>query len=162
MLKQIANVAALPGIVGHSIALPDVHTGVWLCDWQRAVDMGNPEAVGLPAALASTSTAACAFYAPTERERRRARQGAARAGSLTTSQWPARRCDPDSSVDLQEALEYGMDWSVREGYAWAEDKEHCEDTPARSRPTTMCVDCMLMSSLSTMTGTAMPTPTRRA
>jgi tRNA-splicing ligase RtcB len=21
----------------------------------------------------------------------------------------------------------GMDWSVREGYAWAEDKEHCEE-----------------------------------
>jgi tRNA-splicing ligase RtcB len=22
-----------------------------------------------------------------------------------------------------------MDWSLREGYAWAEDKEHCEGTP---------------------------------
>ena len=21
----------------------------------------------------------------------------------------------------------GMDWSLREGYAWAEDKEHCEE-----------------------------------
>ena len=21
----------------------------------------------------------------------------------------------------------GMDWSIREGYAWAEDKEHCEE-----------------------------------
>ena len=20
-----------------------------------------------------------------------------------------------------------MDWSIREGYAWAEDKEHCEE-----------------------------------
>jgi hypothetical protein len=27
---------------------------------------------------------------------------------------------------LDAALEMGMDWSVREGYAWAEDKEHCE------------------------------------
>ena len=26
-VKQIANVAALPGIVGHSIAMPDVHSG---------------------------------------------------------------------------------------------------------------------------------------
>ena len=24
--------------------------------------------------------------------------------------------------DLEEALEMGMDWSLREGYAWAEDK----------------------------------------
>jgi tRNA-splicing ligase RtcB (3'-phosphate/5'-hydroxy nucleic acid ligase) len=21
----------------------------------------------------------------------------------------------------------GIDWSLREGYAWAEDKEHCEE-----------------------------------
>jgi len=34
---------------------------------------------------------------------------------------------PTAASDLQEALEYGMDWSVREGYAWAEDKEHCEE-----------------------------------
>ncbi|KAG9339971.1 hypothetical protein JZ751_022286 [Albula glossodonta] len=26
-----------------------------------------------------------------------------------------------------EALEMGVDWSLREGYAWAEDKEHCEE-----------------------------------
>lgn len=26
-VKQIANVAALPGIVGHSVGLPDVHSG---------------------------------------------------------------------------------------------------------------------------------------
>lgn len=31
------------------------------------------------------------------------------------------------SRDLEEALEMGVDWSLREGYAWAEDKEHCEE-----------------------------------
>ena len=29
--------------------------------------------------------------------------------------------------DLDEALEMGMDWSLREGYVWPEDKEHCEE-----------------------------------
>lgn len=24
-------------------------------------------------------------------------------------------------------MQLGMDWSLREGYAWAEDKEHCEE-----------------------------------
>ena len=33
---------------------------------------------------------------------------------------------PMTPKDLDEALEMGMDWSLREGYAWAEDKEHCE------------------------------------
>ena len=31
---------------------------------------------------------------------------------------------PTSGADLEAALEMGMDWSLREGYAWAEDKEH--------------------------------------
>jgi len=34
---------------------------------------------------------------------------------------------PTTSRDLEEALEMGMDWSLREGYSWAEDKEHCEE-----------------------------------
>lgn len=29
--------------------------------------------------------------------------------------------------DLEAALEMGMDWTLREGYGWAEDKEHCEE-----------------------------------
>jgi tRNA-splicing ligase RtcB len=34
---------------------------------------------------------------------------------------------PAKADDLVEALEMGMDWSIREGYSWAEDKEHCEE-----------------------------------
>lgn len=34
---------------------------------------------------------------------------------------------PMNARDLEEALEMGMDWSLREGYIWAEDKEHCEE-----------------------------------
>lgn len=34
---------------------------------------------------------------------------------------------PMNAKDLEEALEMGMDWSLREGYVWAEDKEHCEE-----------------------------------
>jgi tRNA-splicing ligase RtcB len=34
---------------------------------------------------------------------------------------------PMNAHDLEEALEMGMDWSLREGYSWAEDKEHCEE-----------------------------------
>jgi RNA-splicing ligase RtcB len=30
---------------------------------------------------------------------------------------------PTRNQDLIEALEMGMDWSLREGYAWSEDKE---------------------------------------
>ena len=31
---------------------------------------------------------------------------------------------PTTKDDLEDALGMGMDWSLREGYSWAEDKEH--------------------------------------
>eukprot|EP00392_Amoebophrya_sp_AT5.2_P014214 g14357.t1 len=34
---------------------------------------------------------------------------------------------PIKEKDLEDALQLGIDWSLREGYAWAEDKEHCEE-----------------------------------
>jgi len=34
---------------------------------------------------------------------------------------------PMTERELEEALEMGMDWSLREGYAWIEDKEHVEE-----------------------------------
>lgn len=35
---------------------------------------------------------------------------------------------PMNAKDLEEALEMGMDWLLREDYTWAEDKEHYENT----------------------------------
>mmetsp|Transcript_23195 Transcript_23195/g.31765 ORF Transcript_23195/g.31765 Transcript_23195/m.31765 type:complete len:403 (+) Transcript_23195:400-1608(+) len=34
---------------------------------------------------------------------------------------------PMTASDLDAALEMGIDWSLQEGYAWAQDKEHCEE-----------------------------------
>ena len=34
---------------------------------------------------------------------------------------------PTRPADLDAALELGIDWSIREGYAWVEDKEHIEE-----------------------------------
>merc|ERR1712241_590547 len=34
---------------------------------------------------------------------------------------------PTKASDMEEALQLGIDWSLREGYAWPEDKEHCEE-----------------------------------
>ena len=48
-VKQLANVAALPGIVKYSIALPDVHAGYGFAIGNvAAFDMANPEAVVSP------------------------------------------------------------------------------------------------------------------
>ena len=34
---------------------------------------------------------------------------------------------PMTAAELDQALEMGMDWSLQKGYAWPEDKEHCEE-----------------------------------
>lgn len=34
---------------------------------------------------------------------------------------------PADGESIEEALGLGMDWTVREGYSWVEDKEHCEE-----------------------------------
>ena len=48
-LKQIANVAALPGIVGSSIGLPDLHSGYGFAIGNvAAFDMADPHAVVSP------------------------------------------------------------------------------------------------------------------
>lgn len=48
-VKQIANVAALPGIIHRSIALPDVHSGYGFAIGNMAAfDMDNPDAVISP------------------------------------------------------------------------------------------------------------------
>jgi len=48
-MKQIANVAALPGIVGRSIGLPDVHSGYGFAIGNLAAfDMDDPESVVSP------------------------------------------------------------------------------------------------------------------
>lgn len=48
-MMQVGNAAALPGIVGASIALPDIHTGYgFAIGHVAAFDMSDPEAVVTP------------------------------------------------------------------------------------------------------------------
>jgi tRNA-splicing ligase RtcB len=34
---------------------------------------------------------------------------------------------PATEKDLNEILTFGIDWAIKKGYAWPEDKEHCEE-----------------------------------
>ncbi|XP_071171004.1 RNA-splicing ligase RtcB homolog isoform X1 [Mytilus edulis] len=130
-MKQIANVAALPGIVGKSIGLPDVHSGYGFAIGNMAAfDCGDRDAVVSPGGVGfdincgvrllrtnlcekdvipvKEQLAQCLFdHIPV---------GVGSKGII-----------PMTAMNLEEALEMGMDWSLREGYAWAEDKEHCEE-----------------------------------
>ncbi|EWM25480.1 trna-splicing ligase [Nannochloropsis gaditana] len=130
-VKQIANVAALPGIVGRSIGLPDVHSGYGFAIGNvAAFAVADTEAIVSPGGVGFDINCGVRLIRTnlTEEDVRGKRE------KLTQSLFDhipvgvgSKGVIPTSAADLEAALEMGMDWSLREGYAWAEDNEHCEE-----------------------------------
>lgn len=130
-VKQIANVSALPGIVKYSIGLPDVHSGYGFAIGNvAAFNTADPESVVSPGGvgfdincgvrLVRTNLLESDINPVKER--------------LTQSLFDhipvgvgSMGIIPTKEKDMEEALMLGMDWSLREGYAWPEDKEHAEE-----------------------------------
>eukprot|EP00878_Enallax_costatus_P005341 GHUV01005610.1.p1 GENE.GHUV01005610.1~~GHUV01005610.1.p1 ORF type:complete len:431 (+),score=152.10 GHUV01005610.1:758-2050(+) len=114
-----------------SIALPDVHSGYGFAIGNvAAFDMKNPEAVVSPGGVGFDINCGVRLIrtnlsvADVEPLKEQLAQslfdhipvGVGSQGII-----------PTTAKDLEAALEMGMDWSLREGYSWAEDKEHCEE-----------------------------------
>lgn len=130
-VKQIGNVAALPGIVKYSIGLPDVHSGYGFAIGNvAAFDMANPESVVSPGGVGFDINCGVRLvrtnllFSDVEPVKERLAQSLfdhipVGVGSMGII--------PVKQTDLEEALQLGIDWSLREGYAWPEDKEHCEE-----------------------------------
>jgi len=130
-VTQIANVAALPGIVRGSYAMPDVHCGYGFSIGNvAAFDMNDPEAVVSPGGVGFDINCGVRLLRTNLFESDLKECKEALAQSLF-DHIPvgvgSKGVIPTSSKDLDAALEMGMDWSLREGYAWAEDKEHVEE-----------------------------------
>lgn len=165
-VKQIANVAALPGIVGRSVGLPDVHSGYGFAIGNMAAfDINDPQSIVSPGKSFSFYTIVrttniiaggvgfdinCGvrllrtnlFENDVQPVKEQLAQslfdhipvGVGSKGTQIRPQitlcYNNKRnlgIIPMNAKDLEEALEMGMDWSLREGYIWAEDKEHCEE-----------------------------------
>ena len=131
-LRQVGNVAGIPGIVKYSIGLPDMHTGYGfsignIC----AVDVNDPVSVVSPGGIGFDINCGVRVIRTNLMEKDlddEKRQALAQSifdhipvgvGSMGIL--------PATEAILSDALLHGMDWSLREGYAWAEDKEHCEE-----------------------------------
>ncbi len=130
-VKQIANVAALPGIVGKSIGLPDIHSGYGFAIGNMAAfDMADPEAIVSPGGVGFDINCGVRLLRTNLFEKDVQPVKEQLAQSLF-DHIPvgvgSKGIIPMAAKDLDEALEMGVDWSLREGYAWAEDKEHCEE-----------------------------------
>eukprot|EP00889_Picochlorum_renovo_P000364 jgi/Picre1/27394/NNA_000361.t1 len=130
-VKQIANVAALPGIVSHSVAMPDVHSGYGFAIGNvAAFDMSDPEAVVSPGGVGFDINCGVRLIRTNLMESDVLPVKSVVAQTLF-DHIPvgvgSQGILPTTRQDLEEVLEMGMDWSLREGYSWAEDKEHCEE-----------------------------------
>jgi|EP00927_Polykrikos_kofoidii_P078373 tRNA-splicing ligase RtcB len=130
-VKQIANVSAMPGIERYSIGLPDVHSGYGFAIGNvAAFDMANPESVVSPGGVGFDINCGVRLVrtnllvSDVEPLKERLAQSLfdhipVGVGSMGII--------PIKGSDMEEALQLGIDWSLREGYAWPEDKEHCEE-----------------------------------
>lgn len=130
-VKQLGNVASLPGIVSHSIGLPDIHSGYGFAIGNvAAFDMSNPDSVVSPGGVGFDINCGVRLIR-TNLMVDDVRPVQEKLAQSLFDHIPvgvgSKGIIPTKNSDLIEALEMGMDWSLREGYSWAEDKEHCEE-----------------------------------
>uniref|UniRef100_A0A8C7N5L8 RNA-splicing ligase RtcB homolog n=1 Tax=Oncorhynchus kisutch TaxID=8019 RepID=A0A8C7N5L8_ONCKI len=130
-MKQIGNVAALPGIVHKSIGLPDCHSGYGFAIGNMAAfDMSDPNAVVSPGGVGFDINCGVRLLR-TNLDEGDVQPVKEQLAQALFDHIPvgvgSKGVIPMTAKDLEEALEMGVDWSLREGYAWAEDKEHCEE-----------------------------------
>ncbi|KAK1906127.1 RNA-splicing ligase RtcB like [Dissostichus eleginoides] len=130
-MKQIGNVAALPGIVHRSIGLPDVHSGYGFAIGNMAAfDMNDPSSVVSPGGVGFDINCGVRLLR-TNLDESDVQPVKEQLAQALFDHIPvgvgSKGVIPMGAKDLEEALEMGVDWSLREGYAWAEDKEHCEE-----------------------------------
>jgi tRNA-splicing ligase RtcB len=131
-LKQVANVAALPGIVKGSLAMPDVHSGYGFCIGNvAAFDMEDETAVVSPGGVGFDINCGVRLLRTNLMETDV--QGQVRE-DLCQSLFDhipvgvgQNGVIPLDKQDLDDVLLMGIDFCLREGYAWPEDRVHCED-----------------------------------
>jgi len=142
-LKQMANVAALPGIV-KCLAMPDVHAGYGFCIGNvAAFDMDDEEAVISPGGVGFDINCGVRLLRTNLMEddvRGEVRERIAQAmfdhipvGVGTSGVIPMK------DGDIDDILEKGIDWAIDNGYAWEEDKEHCEESGRMMTANKNCV-----------------------
>lgn len=128
-IKQVAHVASLPGIVGHSFAMPDIHQGygfpiggVAAFDSEKGII--SPGGVGYDincgVRILTTKITREAFK-PKRAEILQALYKAIPSGLGESSEFKL------SEKELCEVLEKGSAWAVARGYASARDAERTED-----------------------------------
>ena len=131
-LKQVSNVAALPGIVKGSFAMPDVHSGYGFCIGNvAAFDMDDEEAVVSPGGVGFDINCGVRLLRTNLMEEDVQGEMREKLCQSLFDHIPVgvgqNGVIPLTQKDLDDILLMGMDWCIREGYCWPEDRLHCEE-----------------------------------
>lgn len=130
-LMQIGNVAALPGIVGASIGLPDIHTGYgFAIGHVAAFDMDDPESIVSPGGVGFDINCGVRMLR-TSLTIDDVRPLQEKLTDAIFDRVPVgvggRNKEKLSSEDLRDIMLRGMEWAVEKGHAWPQDAEFCEE-----------------------------------
>ncbi|CAM6031620.1 unnamed protein product, partial [Sphagnum compactum] len=129
-LYQIANVAALPSIVGESYGLPDIHAGYGFTIGNTAAfDMDDPEAVVSSGGVGFDIN--CGFRMLRSNllidEVRPFQEAPAQAIFSRVPVGVGRKSGLDVSLEaIRKILKDGMNWAKEHEMCWPEDLERCE------------------------------------
>ena len=132
-LEQAVNVAMLPGIVGRSLAMPDIHQGYGFPIGGVAATLPDEGGVVSPGGVGFDINCGVRLLASTltvDQVRPKIRElvnqlfrdvpsGAGRKGFIQISH-----------QDLERVLAEGAAWMVENGYGDSEDLKHCEESGA--------------------------------
>ncbi len=128
-LTQVANVACLPGIVGYSLAMPDIH-------WGYGFPIGGVAAMDARAGVISPGGVGydinCGVrLARTQLQYEDVAPKAGSSPTLCSRRFPRRWLGGSDSGTLdpgtQTVVAEGSHWALRNGYAKKNDIEHTEE-----------------------------------
>eukprot|EP00742_Colponemidia_sp_Colp-10_P016434 GILJ01018830.1.p1 GENE.GILJ01018830.1~~GILJ01018830.1.p1 ORF type:complete len:631 (+),score=120.54 GILJ01018830.1:167-2059(+) len=129
-IQQIANVAGLPGIVGASMGMPDIHSGYGFAIGNvAAMDMDDPDAVVSPGGVGFDINCGVRLLRTNLLESDLAPMKDKIAKGIW-SQIPVGVGQGGFDIterDLDNIMNRGLEYLVSKNLAWPEDRLHCEE-----------------------------------
>jgi len=131
-LLQTANVASVPGILRYSIAMPDAHSGYgFSIGGVAAMDATDPKACVCPGGVGyDINCGVCLMRTNLDESCLASEKARQRLADELFKNIPVG-VGSGGGVNvkgrLDEVLCEGLPWLVRNGLAWPEDLEHCEE-----------------------------------
>jgi tRNA-splicing ligase RtcB len=127
--EQVANVACLPGIVGYSMAMPDIHFGYGFPIGGVAA-FPVKDGVISPGGVGYDINCGVRFI----RTNLAVEEVAPRLPALLDTIFANVPCGVGmggkikvTAEELRQVMVKGARWAVERGYGWGEDLEHCEE-----------------------------------